>query len=291
MKNLIDSIDETVFKALAKNQLKILKKKNPASTFTLMSVQEDLARAVGHANMHEAKKHWEKPAVAAMDAPIQIPAIETQQKSLQMLNLASQKSDERTLSGEHVRSIMMKQSATGDGDLTSQEQKLLTAICTSETLLSLVEVKGGDRKSAVLVELENVYESAGYRVQTVGLSQRETCALDLMLNHTEGTFFGDLVRGMEDKFRKRRPYFTGPTVVLMDCMENVWPGGMEDFITQVSAQQHPVKVILFFNPDEPRFNGSSIKLLADELGFQALAVNTSSKKKVTQKRVKKPRLR
>ena len=62
MKILIDTINEETFKALAKGYFKRIKQKDPATTQTLMSVQEDLARVVGHENFHAAQGYWAKQA-------------------------------------------------------------------------------------------------------------------------------------------------------------------------------------------------------------------------------------
>lgn len=62
MKNLIEEVNEPLFKALAKNYLKLIKQRDPQSSQTLSSIQEDLARVVGYPDLHAAQVQWAKHA-------------------------------------------------------------------------------------------------------------------------------------------------------------------------------------------------------------------------------------
>lgn len=67
---LIDTLSEAILKALAKRYLKVLQQKDPTTNATLMSVQEDLARAAGHKDMHAAQAYWDKQAPTAQTVPV-----------------------------------------------------------------------------------------------------------------------------------------------------------------------------------------------------------------------------
>jgi hypothetical protein len=58
MKNLIEEVNEPLFKALSKNYLKLIKQKDPDSSQTLAMIQEDLARVIGYPNLHAAQAQW-----------------------------------------------------------------------------------------------------------------------------------------------------------------------------------------------------------------------------------------
>lgn len=60
MTTLIDTLPVSVLNALAKRYLKILKTREPDGNASLMSLQEDLARAAGHRDMHAAQTYWEQ---------------------------------------------------------------------------------------------------------------------------------------------------------------------------------------------------------------------------------------
>lgn len=59
MSNLIDALPVDTLKALAKRYLK-LKKDRGDEPVALMSIQEDLARAAGHRDMHAAQDYWNR---------------------------------------------------------------------------------------------------------------------------------------------------------------------------------------------------------------------------------------
>ena len=64
---LKDLLDQDQLKILAKRYLTVLKAQDPQSAPSLMQVQSNLAKAVGHNSWHEAQKYWARsaPSLAA----------------------------------------------------------------------------------------------------------------------------------------------------------------------------------------------------------------------------------
>lgn len=60
MTTLIDALPVDVLKALAKRYLKVKKDRGETPAGGLMSIQEDLARAAGHRDMHAAQSYWNR---------------------------------------------------------------------------------------------------------------------------------------------------------------------------------------------------------------------------------------
>lgn len=334
MKNLIEEINEPLFKALAKNYLKLIKQRDPTSPQTLSSIQEDLARVVGYPNLHAAQAQWAKQCTPQYilenatqeERRIASKSIEWALSYLEnkshvftretLLNEAVELIDEtastdaekarwKILVGEaikeyeqdlvhvripggittkklHAKSINMIHLALTHDPRRMLDEKFfqsvvkgkenetaIKAVCQHSAQLQILRANADDTKYACMKDLKTAYESAGFQVEVVGLSSKETKASNEIMESKGVESLGEWVEKLGFSSRKGEPHFTGPMVMLVDNADEISLQVLEAFLQETAKLPHATKVVLFSMQDKINQH-STMQVLSRELRVLAL---------------------